>query len=196
MSEQLDLLARHRDAPGDRRVRRAGDDGGRAGLRPARRADRGLRQRRHALVREADADRARLHPRCASRRWPRPTSRCASSSRGRRRTSGTTRWLGDAITKHYHGDDSRREGADGRHPRRRSRDRRSSEYSDAADAFLRGGKHPTLGRAFHECGYQPMVELLALPRGERVHQLHRLRRRSRLHAPGHRARSTASRPSA
>ena len=25
-------------------------------------------------------------------------------------------WLGEVITKHYHGDDSRREGADGRHP--------------------------------------------------------------------------------
>ena len=34
------------------------------------------------------------------------------------------------------------------------------DYADAADAFLRGGKHPTLGRAFHECGYLPMIELL------------------------------------
>ena len=33
-------------------------------------------------------------------------------------------------------------------------------YSGAADAFLRAGKHPTLGRAFHECGYVPMIELL------------------------------------
>ena len=34
------------------------------------------------------------------------------------------------------------------------------EYTAAADAFLRGGKHPTLGRTFHTCGYLPMVELL------------------------------------
>ena len=34
------------------------------------------------------------------------------------------------------------------------------EYAAAADAFLRGGKHPTLGRPFHACGYLPMVELL------------------------------------
>ena len=59
------------------------------------------------------------------------------------------------------------------------------EYSAAADAFLRGGQHPTLGRAL------PRVRLPAddrparLPRGERVHQLHRLRRRPRLHAAGH-----------
>ena len=33
-----------------------------------------------------------------------------------RATSRTTHWLGDAITKHYHGDDSRREGADGGDP--------------------------------------------------------------------------------
>jgi hypothetical protein len=33
-------------------------------------------------------------------------------------------------------------------------------YTSAADAFLRGGKHPTLGRAFHACGYAPMIELL------------------------------------
>jgi hypothetical protein len=34
------------------------------------------------------------------------------------------------------------------------------EYADAADSFLRAGKHPTLGRTFHTCGYLPMVELL------------------------------------
>ena len=36
----------------------------------------------------------------------------------------------------------------------------------------------------------------ALSRGERVHELHRLGRRPRLHAARHRGRSTASRPSA
>ena len=30
----------------------------------------------------------------------------------------------------------------------------------AAGAFIRGGKHPTLGRTFAECGYLPMIELL------------------------------------
>ena len=68
-------------------------------------------------------------------------------------------WLGDVITKHYHGDDTDVKvlmagilqafaGMD------------VEEYVTAADAFLRGVKHPTLGRTFHACGYLPMIELL------------------------------------
>ncbi len=34
------------------------------------------------------------------------------------------------------------------------------EYAAAADAFLREGRHPTLGRSFRDCGYLPMIELL------------------------------------
>ena len=51
--------------------------------------------------------------------------------------------------------------------------------------FCARAQHPTLGRPYLECGYAPMLELLRLPRGERVHQLHRLGRRSRLHAADH-----------
>ena len=68
-------------------------------------------------------------------------------------------WLGDVITKHYHGDDADVKvliagilqafaGMD------------VEEYGAAADAFLRKEKHPTLGRTFHACGYLPMIELL------------------------------------
>jgi FMN phosphatase YigB (HAD superfamily) len=68
-------------------------------------------------------------------------------------------WLGDAITKHYHGDDADVKvliagilqafaGMD------------VEEYGAAADAFLRKEKHPTLGRTYHACGYAPMIELL------------------------------------
>jgi len=68
-------------------------------------------------------------------------------------------WLGEAITKHYHGDDGDVKvliagvlqafaGMD------------VEAYAEAADAFLRGGEHPTLRRTFHACGYLPMVELL------------------------------------
>ena len=67
------------------------DHGGRPGLRVAARAHRGLRQRRDAVVREADADPARLHAPSACRDGRRPTRRCATSSRGRRATSGTSR---------------------------------------------------------------------------------------------------------
>jgi hypothetical protein len=68
-------------------------------------------------------------------------------------------WLGNVITKHYHGDDT---------------DVRVlmggilqafagvtvEEYAASAHAFLHGGTHPTLGRMFCDCGFAPMVELL------------------------------------
>jgi phosphoglycolate phosphatase-like HAD superfamily hydrolase len=68
-------------------------------------------------------------------------------------------WLGDVITKHYAGDDSDVKvliggilqayaGMD------------VQDYQDAAHRFLHGGRHPTLGRPFAECGYLPMIELL------------------------------------
>jgi phosphoserine phosphatase len=68
-------------------------------------------------------------------------------------------WLSEVITRHYHGDDADLRvlmagmlqafaGISVEH------------YSSAADAFLRRGTHPTLNRAFHACGYAPMIELL------------------------------------
>ena len=68
-------------------------------------------------------------------------------------------WLGAAMTKHYHGDDSDVklllaavfEAYGGQ---------TVEEYSAAADAYLRGQMHPTLGRHLHHCGYQPIIELL------------------------------------
>jgi phosphoserine phosphatase len=69
------------------------------------------------------------------------------------------RWLGDAITKHYHGDESDvtvliagiLQAFAGL---------TVEEYATSAEQFLRTGTHPTLRRAFHECGYVPMIELL------------------------------------
>ncbi|HET8641127.1 MAG TPA: HAD family hydrolase [Pseudonocardiaceae bacterium] len=69
-------------------------------------------------------------------------------------------WLGEVITKHYAGDDSDVKvllggilqafaGMD------------VEEYQAAAHAFLHAGQHPTLGRGFSQCGYRPMIELLA-----------------------------------
>jgi phosphoglycolate phosphatase-like HAD superfamily hydrolase len=68
-------------------------------------------------------------------------------------------WLGDVITKHYHGDDSdvrvllggilqAFEGMT------------VDDYGAAAHRFLVSGRHPTLERAFHHCGYRPMIDLL------------------------------------
>jgi len=68
-------------------------------------------------------------------------------------------WLGEVITKHYHGDD-----ADVKVLMagilQAFAGNSVEEYAAAADAFLRGGKHPTLDRTFHACGYAPMIELL------------------------------------
>jgi phosphoserine phosphatase len=36
------------------------------------------------------------------------------------------------------------------------------DFEAQADKFLRGTQHPTLGRGYLECGYAPMVEMLAL----------------------------------
>ena len=68
-------------------------------------------------------------------------------------------WLGEVITKHYHGDD---------------RDLpvlaagvlqafagvTVEDFEAQADRFLRNTPHPTLGRGYLACGYAPMVELL------------------------------------
>ena len=64
-----------------------------------------------------------------------------------------------SITKHYHGDDTDVKVLMGGILQAFA-GQTVEEYAAAADAFLRGGKHPTLGRRFHECGYVPMVELL------------------------------------
>jgi hypothetical protein len=67
-------------------------------------------------------------------------------------------WLGEVITRHYHGDD---------------RDLpvlaagilaafagvTVEDFEAQADRFLRGTQHPTLGRGYLACGYAPMVEL-------------------------------------
>jgi hypothetical protein len=34
------------------------------------------------------------------------------------------------------------------------------DYAAAANAFLCGENHPTIGRSFRDCGYLPMIELL------------------------------------
>jgi len=68
-------------------------------------------------------------------------------------------WLGNVVTKHYHGDDSDvkvliggiLEAFEGMPV---------ETYQSAADAFLQRAQHPTLNRRFRDCTYTPMVELL------------------------------------
>jgi phosphoglycolate phosphatase-like HAD superfamily hydrolase len=72
---------------------------------------------------------------------------------------GDFKWLGDAVTKHYQGDDT---------------DVKTlmaavlsahdavtvEEHASRVSAFFADAKHPTLGRPYTSCGYAPMVELL------------------------------------
>ena len=69
-------------------------------------------------------------------------------------------WLSDVITKHYHGDD-----ADVRVLMAGILRAFAGMSVEALHATPRmpsfaAGKHPTLDRAFHACGYAPMIELL------------------------------------
>jgi phosphoglycolate phosphatase-like HAD superfamily hydrolase len=68
-------------------------------------------------------------------------------------------WLGDVVTRHYHGDDSGVKLLFG--AMLRAFDGMTvDDYADAAHAFLHDEQHPTLGRSFRDTGYLPMVELL------------------------------------
>ena len=73
--------------------------------------------------------------------------------------TGDLKWLGDAVTKHYQGDDTDLEPLmaailASQH------DITVEELATRFDAFFADAKHPTLGRPYTECGYAPMVELL------------------------------------
>ena len=68
-------------------------------------------------------------------------------------------WLGDAVARHYQGDDSLVKPLFGGIVRAFA-GMTVEAYGDAAHTFLHEGNHPTLGRGFRDCGYLPMVELL------------------------------------
>ena len=68
-------------------------------------------------------------------------------------------WLGDAMIRHYQGDDS------GVHELlgamlQAFAGATVEAYCAAADRFLRDGRHPTLARGLLACGYLPMIELI------------------------------------
>ncbi|MFL5950561.1 MAG: HAD family hydrolase [Gaiellaceae bacterium] len=68
-------------------------------------------------------------------------------------------WLATVMAEHYAGDDSNVEivaagvlaAYDGM---------TVDEFEERSEAFLRGAQHPTLGRAYLDCAYRPMLELL------------------------------------
>ena len=68
-------------------------------------------------------------------------------------------WLGEVVTKHYHGDDSDLKVLLGG-ILKAFEGMPVEDYGAAAHRFLVEGRHPTLDRAFRDCGYRPMIELL------------------------------------
>lgn len=67
-------------------------------------------------------------------------------------------WLGNVITKHYHGDDDDVKVLMGGIVRAFA-GLSVESYQAAADEFLHG-QHPTLERTYRQCGYVPMIDLL------------------------------------
>lgn len=73
--------------------------------------------------------------------------------------TGDLGWLGDAVTKHYQGDD-----ADFKLLLAAVLSAHHAitvdEHASRVDTFFAEARHPTLGRPYTSCGYTPMVELL------------------------------------
>jgi phosphoserine phosphatase len=68
-------------------------------------------------------------------------------------------WLGDVITKHYHGNDTDVKVLMGGILQAFA-GMTVDDYGADAHSFVHEGQHPTLGRSFRDCGYRPMIELL------------------------------------
>ena len=68
-------------------------------------------------------------------------------------------WLGDAVTKHYHGDDAD-VGVLIAGIVQAFAGMTVEAYGTAADEYLHTARHPTLGRPLVDCGYAPVIELL------------------------------------
>jgi phosphoglycolate phosphatase-like HAD superfamily hydrolase len=73
--------------------------------------------------------------------------------------TGDLKWLGDAVTKHYQGDDGDFKVLlaavlTAHHAIT------VEEHAGRTAAFFAEAEHPTLGRPYTSCGYAPMIELL------------------------------------
>jgi hypothetical protein len=69
------------------------------------------------------------------------------------------KWLGDAMVKHYHGDDSDLGLLLGAVPKTIA-DLSVEGYHQEVTDFFETAEHPTLKRPYRACGFKPMVELL------------------------------------
>ena len=100
--------------------------------------------------------------------------------------TGDLKWLGDAVTKHYQGDDTRPQTAYGSDPYVAARDHRR-RAQESVRRLLRRRQAPDAGPAVHRVRVRTDGGAAAISRGQRLHLLHRLWRRPRLHAADHRA---------
>jgi hypothetical protein len=73
--------------------------------------------------------------------------------------TGDLQWLGDAVTKHYQGDDTDMKPLMGAILMAHHQIT-VEEHAGRINAFFGEAKHPTLGRPYTSCGYAPMVELM------------------------------------
>lgn len=73
--------------------------------------------------------------------------------------SGDLTWLGEAVTKHYQGDDTDLKPLMGA-ILKAHHEITVDEHARRVQAFFGDATHPTLGRPYTACGYAPMVELL------------------------------------
>jgi phosphoglycolate phosphatase-like HAD superfamily hydrolase len=69
-------------------------------------------------------------------------------------------WLSAVMTEHYAGDDTKVKVLLGGILAAYA-GMSVEEFEHRSDTFLRTARHPTLGRAYLECAYRPMVDLLA-----------------------------------
>jgi phosphoglycolate phosphatase-like HAD superfamily hydrolase len=72
---------------------------------------------------------------------------------------GDLKWFGDALTKHYQGDESDVKVLVGAILSAHEAIT-VEEHASRVSAFFKEARHPTLGRPYTSCGYRPMVELL------------------------------------
>ena len=91
-------------------------------------------------------------------------------------------WLGEVITKHYHGDD-RELPVLAAGVLQAFAGITVEDFEAQADTFLRSAQHPTLGRGYLACDVCADGGAAGVSGGERVRQLHRLGWWARLHAP-------------
>jgi phosphoglycolate phosphatase-like HAD superfamily hydrolase len=73
--------------------------------------------------------------------------------------TGDLQWLGDAVAKHYQGDDTDMKPLAAA-ILKAHHEITVEEHAGRINAFFAEAKHPTLGRPYTSCGYAPMVDLL------------------------------------